>query len=114
MSRSYSSGSCSLIFFMLTSSPVIGQDGTIYVVIGEDMLFAVSPAGSMRWVFAFDNEWEMSFTSPAIDQNGVIYLATEGKPSGADYSIVYAVNPNGSLRWKYHRSPQNSSSTPPR
>ncbi len=83
------------------ASPVIGQDGTIYVVIGEDMLFAVSPAGSMRWVFAFDNEWEMSFTSPAIDQNGVIYLATEGKPSGADFSMVYAVNPQGSLRWKY-------------
>jgi outer membrane protein assembly factor BamB len=83
------------------ASPAIGQDGTIYVVIGEDMLFAITPGGRMRWVFAFDNDWEMSFTSPAIDRNGVIYLATEGKPSSGDYSMVYAINPDGTQRWKY-------------
>jgi outer membrane protein assembly factor BamB len=82
------------------ASPVIGQDGTIYVVI-EDTLFAVKPSGSRRWSFTVPHDWEMSFTSPAIDQNGVIYVGYEGKLDGADYSRVYAVNPNGTFRWQY-------------
>ena len=82
------------------ASPVIGQDGTIYVVI-EDTLFAVKPSGSQRWSFTFDHDWEMSFTSPAIDRNGVLYIGFEGKLGGTDYSRVYAINPNGSQRWKY-------------
>lgn len=83
------------------ASPVVGQDGTIYVTIGEDMLFAVTPNGQQKWVFAFAHDWEMSFTSPAIGQTGVIYLGTEGKENGVDYSRIYAVNPDGSLRWSY-------------
>jgi outer membrane protein assembly factor BamB len=82
------------------ASPVIGQDGTIYVVI-EDTLFAVKPSGSRRWSFTVPHDWEMSFTSPAIDQNGVIYVGYEGKLDGAEYSRVYAVNPNGTFRWQY-------------
>jgi len=83
------------------ASPVVGQDGTIYAVIGEDVLFAVEPSGSRRWSFAFANEWEMSFTSPAIDQSGVIYLGVEAKWGSTYYSHIYAINPNGSQRWKY-------------
>jgi outer membrane protein assembly factor BamB len=83
------------------ASPVVGQDGTIYVTIGEDMLFAVTPNGQQKWVFAFAHDWEMSFTSPAIDQNGVIYLASEGKDNGLICSRIYAVNPDGSQRWVY-------------
>jgi len=83
------------------SSPVIGVDGTIYVPLGEDQLYAVDPDGRQRWMFAFTNDWEMSFTSPAIDANGVIYLGAEGKWQGAIASHVYAINPDGSQRWKY-------------
>lgn len=83
------------------ASPVIGSDGAIYVTIGEDMLFAINPDGRRRWVFRFAHDWEMSFTSPAIDQNGVIYLASEGNERGTALSILYAVNPDGTLKWKY-------------
>jgi outer membrane protein assembly factor BamB len=83
------------------SSPVIGGDGTIYVTIGEDMLFAVRPDGSGKWSFSFTNDWEMSFTSPAIDANGVIYVGAEGYWLGQTASNIYAVNPNGTLKWKY-------------
>jgi outer membrane protein assembly factor BamB len=83
------------------ASPVIGQDGTVYDTIGEDALFAVNPNGSLRWKFNFAHDWEMSFASPAIDQNGVIYLGVEGYWDNANYSNVYAINPDGTQRWKY-------------
>ena len=83
------------------ASPVIGQDGTIYVTIGEDSLYAINPDGSLRWEFRFANEWDMSFASPAIDQNGVIYLGVEGDWQSVDSSNVYAINPDGTQRWKY-------------
>jgi outer membrane protein assembly factor BamB len=83
------------------ASPVIGRDGVIYVTIGEDMLFAVYPDGRQKWVYAFTNEWEMSFTSPAIDRDGTIYLGVEGGPNDPEPSHVYAVRPDGTLKWKY-------------
>ena len=83
------------------ASPVIGKDGIIYVVIGEDQLYAINPNGSRRWVFHFAYEWEMSFASPAIGQNGVIYLGVEGSLNRTPYSHIYAINPNGTQRWKY-------------
>ncbi|MCX6575994.1 MAG: PQQ-binding-like beta-propeller repeat protein [Candidatus Aminicenantes bacterium] len=83
------------------ASPVIGSDGTIYVTIGEDMLFAVDSDGRRRWIFRFAHDWEMSFTSPAIDQNGVIYLASEGNYGGTALSNLYAVNPDGTQKWRH-------------
>ena len=83
------------------ASPVIGHNGTIYVVIGQDQLHAISPSGSRRWVFSFAHEWDMSFATPAIDQNGVVYLGVEGYSGYTPYSHIYAINPNGTQRWKY-------------
>lgn len=79
------------------ASPVIAQDGTIYVVIGEDTLYAVNPNGKRKWTFGFDHEDEMSFADPSIDTDGTIYIPTERFGGGC----VYAINPNGSLKWKY-------------
>jgi outer membrane protein assembly factor BamB len=79
------------------ASPVIGEDNTIYVVIGEDTLYAVNPNGTRKWAFGFDNEDELSFATPAIDERGVIYIPTERYSE----SRVYAIDPDGSLRWQY-------------
>ncbi len=80
------------------ASPVIGSDNTIYVMIGEDSLYAVNPDGSRQWAFGFDHEDEMSFATPAIDRSGVIYLTSESITAG---SHIYAVNRDGTRKWQY-------------
>lgn len=79
------------------ASPVVGPDGAVYVVIGEDTLYAVNPDGSRRWAFGFDNEDELTMDTPAIGADGALYVATE---RGAAGSFLHAVNPDGSERWR--------------
>lgn len=84
------------------ASPSIGPDGTIYAVFSQDLVVAINPDGSEKWHNSFTYEWEMSFSSPAIDNNGIIYFAAEARYEGTDYSNIYAFNPDdGSIRWKY-------------
>ena len=80
-------------------SPVIGPDGTIYVFIHQDQLFAVNPNGTKKWETRLQYENEMSFGTPAIDDDGVIYIGSEGGDAGPH---VYAFDSeDGSLKWKY-------------
>lgn len=78
-------------------SPVIGEDGTIYVTIHQDDLFAVNPNGTERWHIKFDHETDMSFTSPSIDTDGTLYFGVE---SGGE-STVWAIDSEGTVKWKY-------------
>ncbi len=54
----------------ISSSPVIGSDGTIYFVDNNFHLFALNPDGSTRWEKTFTE----GLFSPAIGSNGVIYV----------------------------------------
>ena len=78
-------------------SPIVGKDGTIYVTVWEDLFVAVNPDGSKQWETHLDHDYEMSFTSPSIDNQGVIYLGAEDH----DYGYVYAFAPDGKKLWKY-------------
>lgn len=81
--------------------PSIAADGTVYVVFSQDLIVAVNPDGSEKWRNSFTNPWEMSFTAPAIDENGVVYFGAEARYEGTDLSNIYAFNPDGTLKWKY-------------
>jgi len=83
------------------SSPSVGSDGTIYIVLRGSDLTAVKADGTQKWQNKFTDPSEMTFTSPTIDQNGTIYLGAEGKNQGIYYSIIYAFNPDGTIKWKY-------------
>ena len=48
--------------------------------------------GTLRWVFETDGTWIE--TSPVVGPDGVIYF-------GSRNSYFYAVNPNGTLKWRY-------------
>ncbi|HVN63988.1 MAG TPA: PQQ-binding-like beta-propeller repeat protein, partial [Candidatus Binataceae bacterium] len=75
---------------MAGSSPAIGPDGTIYVSFGE--LFALADGGpgavSRKWQFRAKGT-----SDPAVGADGTIYV-------GSSDRHLYAINPNGSKRWK--------------
>lgn len=91
------------------SSPAIGSDGTIYVascvhcdgfnhnVPPEGVLYALNPAGRLKWTLTIPNSGEGIdiLTSPTIGADGIIYVSDVG------FRII-AVNPDGSLKWQVH------------
>jgi len=76
-------------------TPVISDDGTIYVGGGYNdlpwYLIAVNPNGTLKWRFKTDGL--ILGSSPAIDEDGTIYV-------GSWDSFLYAIYPNGTLKWK--------------
>jgi len=83
------------------SSPAIAVDGTIYIGIG-DSLCAISSNGDIIW--AYDTGITVN-SSPLIGSDGTIYF-------GADQSKQFALNPDGSLKWKLERTKYGRSYSP--
>ncbi len=75
----------------ISSSPVIGIDGTIYVGSQDTYLYAINPDGTLKWKFKTGAEVD---STPAIDVDGVIYF-------GSWDQYLYALYPDGKLKWKY-------------
>ncbi len=68
-------------------SPCIADDGTIYCVSLDGYLYAIHENGTMKW-----RTWVEAGTSPTIGQDGTIC---------AGWSKLYAVNPDGSVKWVF-------------
>jgi len=91
----------------IEDSPVIDSDGTIYF--GGDYgglpwyLIAINPDGTLKWRFKTDGL--ILGSSPAIDENGTIYV-------GSWDSYLYAIYPNGTLKWKFSTNGANIFSSP--
>ncbi|MEQ9569297.1 MAG: PQQ-binding-like beta-propeller repeat protein, partial [Longimicrobiales bacterium] len=83
------------------NSAVVDRDGVIYIV-SNDWLQAFEPDGSPHWPQPFELTLvqEKSTSSPAIGADGAIYFGAE-KSGGGFAGYVYAVNPDGTLRWRY-------------
>ncbi len=83
--------------------PVIGSDGTLYVTRGND-LAAISSDGKQLWRSPGardENDHSIFPLSAAIGREGCIYYATGSERSHTTPSPggLYAVWPNGTLRW---------------
>jgi outer membrane protein assembly factor BamB len=85
------------------ASPAVGPDGRIYIATkasGENFpakLIALSPGGHKVWDYLVERVHvtpDDSYSSPAIGADGLIYF-------GAETGYVYALNPNGTLNWKF-------------
>lgn len=74
-----------------SSSPAIGDDGTIYFGCSDGNLHAVKKNGTLKWIYKTDGSIK---TSPTIGFDQTIYIASNDKN-------LYAINPDGSLKWKY-------------
>ena len=75
------------------SEPMVGQDGTIYVLTEKGYLLAINPDGSSAWTFVA-GEGDPFRHSPLIAASGAIYFAGEEKR-------VIAVNADGSLKYRF-------------
>jgi len=83
----------------VTSTPALAEDGTLYVGSNDDYLYAFnSTTGVRKWRFGAKGSID---SSPVIAEDGTIYFGTMGWPDDGDCNI-YAVNPNGTLKWLYH------------
>ena len=85
-----------------SSAPVLGLDGTVYVGSANGYLYCLNPAdGARNWRVKL-NASELTVggepieATPAIGENGWIYVATRtvpGLPGGNAYSHLYAIDP---------------------
>ena len=91
----------SLIFLSVTPFQSIGykdSDGAMWPMYrgnpshtGRSIYSAASNPGRALWIYSTGN---MVRSSPSLDANGTIYV-------GSDDGYLYAINRNGTLRWKF-------------
>ena len=75
---------------VVTSSPAIGPDGTIYFGSWDHKFYAVKPDGTKKWEFATGGAVS---ASPAIAADGTIYFGSE--------NTLYALKPDGTKNWEF-------------
>ncbi|MFQ5606069.1 MAG: PQQ-binding-like beta-propeller repeat protein, partial [bacterium] len=77
--------------YYYSTTPALGNDGLIYLTSsGENNLYAVKPDGQLAWTFTTNR----SATSPAVAEDGTIYLGSNDKN-------LYAITPQGTQKWAF-------------
>lgn len=74
------------------SSPGIAPDGTIYFGSYDKKLYALTPAGAVKWEFETGG---YIYSCPAVDSDGTVYF-------GSNDGYVYALKPDGQVKWSYY------------
>lgn len=68
----------------MESSPVVGEDGTIYFGGWDSYIYALRPDGNPIWKYQLGSDIR---SSPTIDSNGVICV-------GSSDGCIYAIHSN--------------------
>ena len=92
--------------YPVSNSPALALDGTIYVKANDGYLYALDPAdGTTRWRTNVNSV--NSYASPIVAPDGTIYQGTLTPDNR-----LYAVNPDGTLKWTYTASGGMEVATP--
>ncbi|MBN2289741.1 MAG: PQQ-binding-like beta-propeller repeat protein, partial [Candidatus Glassbacteria bacterium] len=70
-------------------TPIVGPEGTVYVVGTDRRLHAINPEGTLKWRVRVGAGARMP---PVVGADGTVYLASKG-------DSVFALDPDGSLKW---------------
>jgi len=73
------------------ATAISSDESTVYAV-GKDDLYAFTSSGEQLW--SFTDPTDSIYGEPNVGQDGTIYI-------GSWDTYVYAVNSDGSLKWKY-------------
>lgn len=78
------------------ASPTIGPDGVIYVGANNSNMYAVTPAGQMKWLYEAEREIAGIASTAALSADGnTLYF-------GANKGGIYALgSADGKLRWQF-------------
>lgn len=76
---------------LVLEAPVVGADGTVYVVPNNGILYAVRPTGSIKWKLSIRGSGGVG-KGLALGHDGTIYVPAKNK------SLV-GVGPDGTKKW---------------
>ena len=76
---------------IITSSPAVGTDGSVYVGTFAGQLVALSSNGSTNWTVSTG---PIDMASPAIGSDGTVYC-------GDNKGVLWAVSAAGTVKWQY-------------
>lgn len=90
-------------------APSVGPDGTIYIGTTNYNstrdwinLFALNPDGTLKWNQTFfDGLDNWIFGSTSVSSDGIIYFLSNFENSTGLFGNLYALNPDGSVKWNY-------------
>lgn len=84
-------------------SPAIGPDGTIYICSTDRYLYALNPDGTLKWRYNYGEYPAYSESTPVISADGTIYITSYhyNFSGGYWYSLLHAINPDGTPKWTY-------------
>ncbi len=88
---------------IIFSSPAVGSDGTLYIGSDDDHLYAIAPSQKPLWTTQIgscpqrvgvgpDASRCDVDAGPTVGPGGIIYTGGDG---------IYAINPDGTLRWRF-------------
>ena len=66
----------------VVGSPAVGKDGTVYVGSMDGNLYAITPAGAVKWQIKTKGQLN---SSPAIGEDGTVYAMS-------DDGFLYAIH----------------------
>lgn len=93
------------------TAPMDEGSGKVKVTVGTlesngvDFSVVIPPPGSLKWSYSFSTSYSDVKSSPAIGGDGTVYV-------GANDRKLYALNPDGTLKWSFTVAGQIGYSSP--
>ncbi len=81
------------------AAPTIGPDGTIYIGTFYGSFFAVSSAGEEKWKLSLGPKWRITHQASLGEKGTVYFRALQYNDFEPMPGVLYAVNPDGSVKW---------------
>lgn len=73
----------------------VARDGTVYFNDSTGFLYALTPAGALKWIY--DGNGGGSSGPTVVGRDGTIYFGVSGP-----LAAIHAVNPNGTRKWVFN------------
>jgi outer membrane protein assembly factor BamB len=82
------------------SSPVLGQDGRVYIGSTDGRIYCLDSAGAPIW--SFDTKGTVKYAAPAVASDGTIYATAYNNGSQPEaMQGLLALTPDGQLKWHF-------------